>query len=206
MPLPNEIQSGRLNSILHKLLGITEGAPAPSLAPDLFSTLCLENDRPEWKFLGGERLCAGAIDLAAGGAGTYGTGVLWNPAGSGVLAVCNRSYNWDTGGNKKVGFRITSVDPSATYSTLTTYRMLVDTRWGTASTIKPACVLYKLATASPTGNPFLFAGLAAVQGHYDLDVVLAPGTGFVMTDTAANATFRAAFHWRERPLSRSEER
>ena len=52
----NEIQVGRFNAVLHKLLDMKEGAPAPQLSGDVIPTLVLENDRPEWIFLGAERL------------------------------------------------------------------------------------------------------------------------------------------------------
>lgn len=206
MALPNEIQSGRLNSILHKLLGITEGAPAPSLAPDMFSMICLENDRPEWKFLAGEKLCCSSYLLGAGGAGTFGTHVLWNPTDSGIIAVTKHIHAPD-GNARYYSARVTSVDPSALYSSAAAYRGIRDTRWGTAAAAKPTCLHYYLATASPTGTNVLTSFYADIRSEMqEFQVVLGPGTGLVLADQVANETTHIGFMWRERVMERSEYR
>ena len=87
--MQNEIQGGRLNSILHKLLNMAEGSPSPTLATDVFPMLALEVDRPEWHFLGGERL-GWARWYLGGTAAQYSHVGLRNPAGSGVLLVVDR--------------------------------------------------------------------------------------------------------------------
>jgi len=57
----NEIQVGRFNGILHKLLAMKEGAPAPTLAPEILAAIVLEADRPEYAFLGGTQLGIGGF-------------------------------------------------------------------------------------------------------------------------------------------------
>lgn len=206
MPLPNEIQTGRLNAILHKLLGITEGAPAPSLAPDLFSMLCLENDRPEWKFLAGERLCCGSGTVAAGGAGLYSTFVLWNPPGSGVLGVLERIGNWDANAQAMI-LRANYTDPSgAGYGTAGHYRGLRDLRHGATATSKPTLLIYSVATVSPLGLNVLQSFYLGTAGLFEIDVVIPPGYGLTVHSQNANQQLRVNFLWRERVLEPSERR
>lgn len=87
MALANEVQTARLNAVLHKLLGMKEGSPSPQLSPEIMPVLPVEHDRPEWEFLGGGRLSAGFVATAGGGAGTRVIHRFANPSGSGVLAV-----------------------------------------------------------------------------------------------------------------------
>lgn len=82
----NEVLSGRYNAILHKLLSMKEGAPAPTLAPEILPVIVLEDDRPEWAFLAGERLLS-VSHQQAGGVGLAPFLALTNPVGSGVILV-----------------------------------------------------------------------------------------------------------------------
>lgn len=207
MPLPNEIQTGRLNAILHKLLGITEGAPAPSLAPDVFSMLALEVDRPEWKFLAGERLCCASKYLAAGGAGQYTSFILWNPAGSGILAVVTRIFN-HLGAAATYVVRANATEPSgAGYASAASYRGLRDFRYAPSPTAKPTCLLYYQTTASPAGINVLGQWRIGAGGEIrDIDVVLPPGTGLSCENSTVNTEASVGFFWRERALEPSETR
>jgi hypothetical protein len=61
----NEIQVPRFNLALAKLLNMKEGAPAPTLASDVSPGICLENDRFEWLFLGGQLPLIGNLQSVA---------------------------------------------------------------------------------------------------------------------------------------------
>lgn len=54
----DEIGEYALDQVLTKRLTTPGGSVAPTVAPELFPNLVLENDRPEWGYLKGERLCA----------------------------------------------------------------------------------------------------------------------------------------------------
>ncbi len=102
MALVNEIQVGRLNAILHKLLSMKEGAPSPVIAPELVGAIVLETEREEWKFLGGEIPWGFPFSIPA----TVNARVkcqVRNPPGSGTLAVITRiGFNCSA----QAGFRV----------------------------------------------------------------------------------------------------
>lgn len=75
-----------LGQLLARRLTTPGGAVAPTVAPELFPVLTLENDRPEWGYLKGEQLRARAIDVA-GVAGQYAMIQLYIPSNSATIAV-----------------------------------------------------------------------------------------------------------------------
>lgn len=204
MAIPNEIQIGRYNAILHKLLGISEGAPAPSLAPDIFASIILESDRPEFHFLAGQRLAIGARSEAAGGAGTYSGVALINPSGSNLVVVLTRVWN-SVGTSRRVNIRLGS-DYSG-FTTAGSLRALVDTRFGVAATTKPAGLIGGQASASPAGpnvgGQYTFNNVGM---QFDVPIVLAPGTFVHFSDATANEAMYLNFAWRERVMEPSESR
>lgn len=81
------INVGRFNQILGRLLSMGgQEDPAGALSPEISPVLVMEADRPEWKFLGNERLVAAQIS-AVSTAGLAATGRLRNPSTSGVLGI-----------------------------------------------------------------------------------------------------------------------
>lgn len=82
-----KIEVARFNATLGRLLSLSGVEnPAGDLSPEISAVICMESDRPEWLYLGNQRLVAGGLGLAAtalaGGAGRF-----HNPAESGILAV-----------------------------------------------------------------------------------------------------------------------
>jgi len=61
----DEIGEYALDQVLTRRLTTPGGSVAPTVAPELFGTLVLENDRPEWGYLKGERYCARSFFKAA---------------------------------------------------------------------------------------------------------------------------------------------
>lgn len=85
----NQAAEFGLQQLITRRLTTPGGLPAPTVAPEMFPVISLENDRPEWGFLKGERHMTGFYQ----GGPTVGNfeGVeLRNPAGSGVIVVVNR--------------------------------------------------------------------------------------------------------------------
>lgn len=205
MAFPNEIQIGRLNSILHKLLDMKEGAPSPSLAPDVFAMIGLEMDRPEWKFLAGERLCSGSKQVAAGGAGTYGNIVLRNPPNSNTLLVVESLQNCESAARALI-IAVSSTDITGTYSSANAYRGLRDTRFGVTANAKPSGQLWSLATAAGTSTNILRQWRPVQHELLPFPMILAPGDNLSVFDSVANQSDWVAFMWRERVMSTSERR
>lgn len=75
-----------LDQLLAKRLTTPGGSVSPTVAPELFPVITLENDRPEWGFIKGERLYQRRIFMTAVGA-QYNTLQLFVPLASRTIAV-----------------------------------------------------------------------------------------------------------------------
>jgi len=196
--MQNEIQVGRYSALLHKLLDMKEGAPSPTLATDIFPVMVLETDRPEWKFLAGERLCFMRwYDNAT--AGEYSVIGIRNPAGSGVLLVTesilvapNAAGDWSMGirGNTTVD----ATNPGRTRDTRTAAQTTTGQIIELTQVGVPAYPMYQGSILA--NDPWLF----------EVPVVLTPGWELVIWPGAQNVSMECSFAWRERPLESSETR
>lgn len=206
MGLANELQIGGPNAVLHKLLNMKEGAPAPVLNPELVASLVLQDDRPEWGFLSGEHICFGSANQVAV-AGELAGVLLANPVNSGVLVVMTRLFHRSTGGLIVFGETITAAIPG-TNSAVNN----ADTRAGTA-----VVGGRHAGIAGQVRNVSSAVSLITAPGYYtvapneyrddpNIRVVLAPGSYFLLENNAANNPLRVLFNWYERALERSETR
>ena len=200
MALLNEIQTGRVNAILHKMFDMKEGAPAPQLSGDVVATIALEQDRPEWEFLGGGRLCAGNTDLAAQ-AGELGAIALWNPAGSNTLLVLEQVVVGNFSASLiNQGWITTALSSGGQHA----FR---DSRSGIESTSATGQVTYQTAAGVSIQTIVLKHACGSVGINSLLaPVVISPGFGWSVVDTAANQRHTVNFFWRERQLEPSETR
>jgi len=207
MALYNEILVGRYNGILHKLLNMKEGAPAPTLSSDIQASIGLENDRPEWEFLGGEFRCTAPITKTADAA-NFGIGGLFNGQATGVLAVVERILINNTAAGA-VNFQLRS---GATTGLAATVRGIAsDFRWLTKQS---ACLLGHASEAALTGNliaNFTVPGNSFV--YVDWPFILPPfvpgmpvATNIVVATGAINTALQATFFWREHAMENSENR
>jgi hypothetical protein len=198
----NEIQIGRFNGILHKLLDMKEGAPAPTLATDIFPMLGLEMDRPEWKFLAGENLAAGSRTDAAVAGQTSHVG-LQNPAGSGVLVIVEKLILIGASGNE---MRVCM--QQGTQADATGYGVKLDTRgWPSATAWTPVATLFDYTNATAIGTIATVQRIGPeLQRIAEYPMILKPGTRCVVRQSAVNLACQVSFVWRERVLSPSETR
>lgn len=194
----NEIQVGRYNGVLHKLLGMPEGAPSPTLATDVFPMLALEVDRPEWKFLGGERLCGGRM-TDGNVAAQYSHVGLRNPAGSGMLVVVQKILiGFAANGAMYVALRAISTADNI-YATYTR-----DSRWpGLLGSAK----IIDHTTAVAQGTPYAYIrGLANTTAQLTDPYVLHPGYDLLVRNAAVNVQVDCSFMWTERGFEPNETR
>lgn len=203
MPI-NEIQQGRFNAVLRKLFSMDVGAPSPTLATDIFPTVQLEGDRPEYEFLAGSRLCVGQGVGGAGGAGTYSRSSLVNPAGSGVLAVVTH-YGVAVGSAGDVYFVQGTGLPYGTIQNTPAQR---DARSnGYTSLNRTACRIYAGSNAATDGiatcQVYASGAIAIIEIP---PIVLAPGYYWGLRCYADNVAINAQFWWRERIIAPSETR
>jgi len=199
----NEIQVGRFNGILHKLLDMKEAAPAPSLAPDIFACLTLETDRPEWAFLGAVRLCSASGDQAAG-AGAVSIFQLSNPAGSGVIIVLESVNIWTV----TTQLIYTHIASSSTGLPTTISTFFRDPRWGAPAAGAPAGLVTSSNATSAFGNIIHRQQCPSTQS-FGLElppVVLVPNSSIQFAGAAVNIRTACSIHWRERHLEPSELR
>lgn len=201
MALLNELQVGRYNGILHKLLDMKEGAPSPQLAGDIQPVLVLEADRPEWKYLGGEYLCLGYGRVSA-------TNIphahLQNDQGAGVLVVLEKFVvSCSAAGEIFGGHRDGLVGGGSQAFAEYTFR---DSRLSRAADVTAATVVTYDNAASQLTVPNVYARVLANTPYtFDIPVVLQPGDGFLVRGPTG-ATFGVTFVWRERYLEPSELR
>jgi len=200
----NEIQVGRFNAILHKVLGMGDGAPAPVLATEIFPTIQLEGDRPEWAFLGGVRNCSGYF-VSVGQAGVFSHVGIRNPTASSVgITVRTVHVHGDTG-NAPFAFsggfrRLSTIDVESP-------RYPADTRWSPGAA--PARTVGHMVTrkqAAATGNASI--GGKVNIGHATIrdPFVILPGWELMFWPEVVNKTIYVYAWWSERTLDLNETR
>lgn len=195
MAVPNEIQAPRYNALLHKLLSMSEGAPAPSLAPDMFSSIVLENDRPEWSFLKAENRAFGFAASAAVAA-TKSMVALYAPAG--VVVVTSLIYS--STANLDILIRRVSGFPSLFDST-GVERGSTDTRHGPET----AAQLLTEQHATPPGtlNGRLYT---LARTFTPCEYIIGPDTAIVWQHFTTNTALNMCVSWYERAMEPSETR
>jgi len=202
--MQNEIQQGRYNGILHKLFDMKEGAPSPTLATDVFPGITLENDRPEWHFLGGEAYGVAGQSLAAVAA-SYASIVIWNPIGSGIITIVERLTYW--GGAAGIGDIRQYTGTPAGYTNINRHPRDSRAGWTTVGQGTPTTRVAYAVSAGVDGNVVgrLPIGVAYVPYELTEPWVLSPGFALLLIGPL-NTAFGANLWWRERALSPSESR
>ena len=188
------INVGRFNGILGRMLsmgGMED--PAGELSPEISAVLVMENDRPEWKYLANEKLCAGVgVEIASGAFLTASR--LRNPVGSGVLAVVEFiRISMTLAGRYSMRFGLITTDRATAQSAIT-----VDARFAIAN-VAPALVLSSSAAAFASSVTFDSSDvLASAPVVYEQKIILFPGSALEIGSTAINTGTTVAFSWRER--------
>jgi hypothetical protein len=203
----NEILVGRYNSLLTKLLSIKGPAPSPVVAPEIMPVLTLESDRPEWLFLGGQRLLWG-LALQNSAVALRALSALENPAGSGVLVVLERlSFIAVTGA---MPFHIRPIS-GASGLPASGGAVARDTRLNPAGTAVSSAAIMNSgqAGAPPINGSDAYHSVAPVNVVQEIPIqlMLTPGFGVVVYGEAAvGQDYRLTWWWRERALEEAETR
>lgn len=173
----------------------------PELAGQLVPVLVMEADPPEWLVLSGTRLVGGSMSIG-GVAGEQSLNQLFNPAGSGIIAVITN-----------VAYRIGAADASpaiwkrhdTALTTAVADFAFRDTRLGITA---PVCQMRTGSSVPAVGTPFGRAftngaahGTASTYFFYDEPIVLTPGRGVLLETSGANQTLTSSFFWKERPAA-----
>lgn len=204
--MQNEIQVGRFNGVLHKLLAMREGAPSPTLATDIFPTICLEHDRPEWLYLAGASRHQGYTSIT-GVAAQYSSICLYNPAGSAALIVVEGVHIYPSAAVAVREYPMVGYAAALAGWTAVGTRGATDLRLGYGQGVGR---IYRVTeVALPLQNAFSqIMGPAVSNQNLVLEHpwVLGPDTGYRITCPTVNTTLTVSFRWRQRPLEPSETR
>jgi len=197
MSVFNEIQEGGLNQVLTRRLDIKGDVPSPTVTPEIAPSLVLENDRVEWGWLKGERIC-GRDATQSAVAGQFSSIQLTNPVGSLVIITIERIQNYTAAVNAIS--RAQLLDGGLVgWSAITS--AVMDTRWAAESTS-----LQVSRTANVAG-PSTFAAFARLNGNNDAltqPIVISPGNSIMIVGTAVNTAIGVGIFWRERTAQYSE--
>lgn len=209
--MSTRVEVGGPSQIVARRLGISGAeSPVSDVAPEIHPGIIIECDRPEFAFLGGERLATGSGLLAAGGAGLRSYIRLSNPAFSGLLVVVEECFSAHTSGDS-ASLRI-SPFASIAGETVAAGAQSRDRRNPTA----PAATVTNNNTISlaALGGTF-FAFMQAITAdigpnnldswYYGRPIILAPGTSIAMVASGDNSSMLGTFTWRERRLGRYEQ-
>lgn len=201
----NELAGGdRTNLILSKRFDV-QGAPAPFMASEIFPNVVLENDRPEWEWLGLGRLCTAALFIA-GAVGNNGVCGLINPAGSGVLAVVKRIVVLSQETSVMTG----GIDcGSATTSGLTADKRgnFRDSRSGFASGRQSSVTCFDAISATVPSEARLDEFVLAANGDMwvsTVPYVLAPNSSIYASMDTQNIDCWTTWQWTERKAEQGE--
>lgn len=198
----NEISTGRFNGILRKLLALPQGAPSPVVATEIFPTITLEADRPEFAFLGGVRLGSGGrTDPAV--AGNYSHVGVRNPDGSGVISVITAmTLNVVANSLVYLGLRTNATVTAAVNG------VIRDSRWaatgGAAWTTTQVVDLTQVAVG--VYPQYYIRVPANVPTRIEMDWVLSPGYEVLAHPAGQNEQIVGGFEFYERVIEASEER
>lgn len=196
--MQDDIQVGRYSDILGRLLSMAGvQAVAGQLSAEISAVLALEVDRPEWAFLGGEKLCS-ANQLVALSAGNRSVVRFRNPANGPLAVITNVQVSTSTAGTWTAAANLGAI--AADRGALSGAFVNLDTRWGVAAG-NAACIV--------SGDNAAVAGTNFEAGHIlagttyrfqATPIIVAPGGFvefyFVETDQLIRCTIR----WRERPM------
>lgn len=203
MAMQNEVQVGRYQHLLERLLSMKGEIAQQQLAPEILPILVLESERPEWKALANERLCVGGA-FAAATVGQFSVVQLWNPAPARTLVVVDSLIvnpqqagfillsHWDTGasGGSAVagsrGFRDGRLPRGGASTAALTF--------GYTNAARPGTSIASLYfSAAPFNSQVI-----------PLSFVLTPGRGLAVESVVVNNAISAYFNWRERKIEDSE--
>ncbi len=202
MALFNEIQVGRFSALLQKLCSIKGAAPSPQLAGEIIPTLPLEVDRPEWKYLAGERLCWGGGQVAAV-AGEKGAIQIVN-RWAGTLAVVDRiQIGGTTAGTVYYVGRRGSIMPGGSTQLASGFRDFRNPDGSDQSTLQ---IWSNTSAASLIETIYIRCRLNAQTLPYCLEGpwVVTPGSSLIIQDSVVNQIVTANFFWRERKIELDE--
>jgi hypothetical protein len=185
----NEILEGGFNQVITQRLGMKGGAAAPAVAPEVFPTMALEVDRPEWGWLKGEAII-GHFTFVAAAVGVRSALQLYVPGDRDIICTVQN------------------------ISCITTDAVRIERAIGIGGTVGPwtpevtnprdfryppqgAGTLLETIQDTPSGNG-LIAVLNNVQPTFTDPIVITPNTSLLVMTENLNTALSVSIQWRER--------
>ena len=207
----NEIlgPAARFQQLLTRKFGLIGGSPSPQLTPEITPEYHLDN-APEDRILGSDFYAAGVIDVPAD-AGHPSQAALYNPGGSGQVLILEQvELTLMTAGTAGIGMGVEGVyalNPLG-IAAAAGARIIRDTRVTNVGFVTrlPTGIVGGENGAAAVINPSLVSTVLTtlIPYRYSLPVIVAPGWLLKAITGANNLQLRAAFNWREVPISKSE--
>lgn len=201
MPHFDQIGEGGLDQVLAKRLLTPGGAVAPTVAPELFPNLTLENDRPEWGYLKGEYPCSFSRNPPAPVNVQYV--LLTNLAGSGMLAVVQRIQAVVSAGLTTLYVVPTGSIASGISNVAGMFRDGRATAFAGGVFTKRSVLVTQVADAAAS-SVAPHARSTGLTFDYRDPIILSPGTSVILMGSNVAATMVADFAWTERRANPGE--
>jgi len=192
----NRLIASRFAELARRMMG--EDLELSTVAPEIALEMTLESDRPEWSFLKGEQLWQTIPVQVAAVAAQNGFVQLFNASKDRICIVTGCSFRKVTGGT--ITLALTSTIRGASFSGAQPR----DTRWN--SPIVPTLALTardQLSCSQGTSIGFgtdsqisqddvVTANVSQAYRNFPI-LVLAPGTGCLVSSSTVNEVFAAWF-------------
>lgn len=202
---PGSVQQSRWTRRYQRLLGVSASSPLDGYVSDLVPAFLLGVFNPEDR-APDEIFGFAPAGSGAGGAGNFSRGILVNPLASGVLAVVTKIIV-SAGAGGAVNYQVgTEIYNAANQPSVTLRGMSRDSRTPNWTGIGGAmrCFIHNDNNGAtqfqngPVLNRIVPANDSREWGtDSDPVVILQPGTGVVVTPSAANLACQLDIQWRE---------
>lgn len=192
----SDLQVTRLTTILKRafVLGRGQGPVAPEISDELRASVCLENDRMEYRWLGGTYSWSSFTAVAAGGAGFASIVALLNPTRSGQLVTVERIR---ASGQSDV----TLTTEATILATFAQVAQIIQRDLRQFGQVSSAQIWSRNGVAGFGGLGYRFM---ATDGELPPEYVIPPGFALVIQATTSNTANEVSLAWRERLAESSE--
>jgi len=194
-----QLNQNRYDQLLRRVGDLKgPGSKVNDALTELFPMIDVENVPAELLLLSGSRLCMGTVILTAGGAAMFGTVLLRNNAGTGVIARILMIDVGSASGTLVLGPTLNSAAAAGAEA-------FADTRvFGEGTALKIQGSTNNLVFGSNFWNP-----LTDASGRYTWEppaaiAVIAPGAAFSIGNATANLGITVNLLWIERQAQPSE--
>lgn len=205
MAFLNQIQIGRWDNLLRRLLNMKEQKVAPSVATDVSPAIIIENDRPEWGFLTGEVHAIGEHTFTAG-VGNFSQIMLHNNGLTGMIVVVHGIMVVTSTDRREVVLAI-SQNHDAASGPAGNIRKL-DNRFESTlgGSTTPTAIIRQLDSNLVQGTTYgrIKVPLQFVQVTFPRPVILWEQNVLNVVNTTANEVLSVTFFWSERPVEPGE--